>query len=169
METYDPIFCPVALRAITVSRGPSSCDIADDLFDAHHRDVQPGQGGAEPDVGLVLHQHDLTALGHQEVGAGDAAVRLEEARAQGLARYIGERDRILGGRRAQLLGEERANGLAVEVQRGGGDVTRTLSGDLNDELARGPSRGPRVRERSRYSLSSSSSLSIDLPLTTRCA
>ena len=111
----------------------------DDLVDAHHRDVDPGQRCGHPTVALVRDEHERPRLGDEEVAAADAHVGGEEIRPQLAPREGGQLGRGVAhwrvdGARGGLLVEEGPDLLPGLVRGRHEDVGRTLTGKLDDVL-----------------------------------
>ena len=99
----------------------------DHLLDAGQHDVHPGQGVGEIGIAFVGHQHRRAGLGHQEVGAGQADIGVEEFLAQHVAR-LGHQIVALG----QPLGEAQ---LAVMLEEGVGDLVLGEMHRRRDDVA----------------------------------
>src|SRR5581483_8508108 len=107
-----------------------------DLLDPHAGDVQRRQRGAEIGIAFVRADDDSAGLRDCEVHSGQAGVRGEELLAQVLPRRFGERLGIGEPLRcAQLLVEQVADLLLLQVDGGHHDVRGRLVPELDDPLA----------------------------------
>src|SRR5271165_1211753 len=107
----------------------------EDLLYADKDDMAPRGRQAEPRVALVRHDHDPAALGHDEVRAGQAGVRLEVLVAHELAGPLRDHAGVLvvGAEPAPL--EELRDLPAVLVDDRLDDVRRAVVVQLDYELA----------------------------------
>src|SRR6266550_8314159 len=107
----------------------------DHLLDSHERDVGARETRREPCVALVLEDEDRARLGHREVDARYAEVRLGEAATQRGAGRGRQRGDVVGGRDSEFVREQRGDlGLGL-VEGGHDDVRWRLAGQLDDVLA----------------------------------
>jgi hypothetical protein len=117
-----------------VQQEPEIAVPREDLLDADHRDVALRRREAEARVALVGHQHDPPALRDDEVGAGQADIRLQILVPQVHAGAAGDRLRVVVvGAEAMAL--ERGRDLAtVLVDDRLDDVRGMVAVDLDDEF-----------------------------------
>ena len=105
------------------------------LLDADDGHMHPGQGGHQAGVALVGDGEDGPGLGHGDVGAGDAHVRLQELPAQLLAGHLDQPRDVGGQALVHLLGEQVGDLLLGHVDGGHDHVRGGLAGQLDDPLA----------------------------------
>ena len=110
-------------------------EMVHDLLDARKRDMDAGQGGRQARVAFVLGDRDLAGLGDEEVGSRDPDVGVDVQLPQVAAGDHRQLLRAVGRRRAEVLGEELADGLALHVHAREDEVVGGFAAELLDEFA----------------------------------
>src|SRR3954469_16103190 len=108
----------------------------DDLLDAHAGDVQRRKRDAEVGVSFIGADDESARLGNGEIDPREPRLRGEELRAEVLARGFGELFWIgKAPGRSELVVEQLADVLLLEMYGGHHDVARRLLEELHDPLA----------------------------------
>ena len=117
----------------------------DHLLHPHDGDVDSRQRRRQSRVAFVRDQGDRPRFGDGEVDARDAHVGLGKTRAQLPPRERGQLFPVVGERLIGDFVENVRHVVLRQMQRGSHDMGRPMPGDLDDVLAKNPSRPFRSR------------------------